>query len=44
MQREAVARLDAFTAAPRPGEQTGTVSTFKPKAAKITKPRRQRRA
>jgi hypothetical protein len=34
MQREAAARLDAFTSAPTTGKQTGTVSTFMPKAAK----------
>lgn len=44
MQREAAARLDAFTAAPQPGKKTGTVSTFVPKATKVTKPRRQRSA
>jgi len=41
MQREAAARLDAFTSAPQPGSQTGTVKTFKTKAAKVTMPRRQ---
>jgi hypothetical protein len=36
MQREAAARLDAFTSAPPPsGNRTGTVATFTPKAAKI---------
>jgi hypothetical protein len=34
MQREAAARLDAFTSAPTTGKRTGTVSTFMPKAAK----------
>jgi integrase len=44
MQREAAIRLDAFTSAPQPGKKTGTISTFKPKAARVTKPRRQRSA
>jgi hypothetical protein len=44
MQREAAARLDAFTATPQPGKRTGSVSTFKPEAAGVTKPRRQRSA
>lgn len=44
MQREAAARLDAFTSAPPPGNTTGTVATFTPKAAKVRKPRRQRSA
>ena len=36
MQREAAARLDAFTSAPPPsGNTTGTVATFTPKAAKV---------
>ena len=42
MQREAAARLDAFTSAPQPGSKTGTVATFTPKAVKVTKPRRER--
>jgi len=44
MQREAAARLDAFTAAPQSSRKAGTVSTFRPKAAKATKPRRERSA
>jgi transposase len=44
MQREAAARLDAFTATPQPGNKTGTVKTFRPKVAKVTRPRRERSA
>jgi hypothetical protein len=33
MQREAAARLDAFTSTPQPGKQTGTVKTFRPRPA-----------
>jgi hypothetical protein len=44
MQREAAARLDAFTSAPPRGNKTGTVATFTKKTAKATKPRRQRSA
>ena len=44
MQREAAARLDAFTAAPSADKTTGTVSTFSPTAAKVKGPRRQRSA
>jgi hypothetical protein len=44
MQGEAAARLDAFTATPQPASRTATVSTFKMKAARITKPRHQKSA
>ncbi len=44
MQREAVARLDAYLGTLAPPSETGTVSTFMPKAAKVAKPRRQRSA
>jgi hypothetical protein len=33
-----------FTTTPQPGKHTGTVSTFKPKAAKLTRARRRRSA
>jgi hypothetical protein len=33
MQREAAARLDAYCGTAAPPSKTGTVSTFKPKAA-----------
>ena len=44
MEREAAARLDTYLGTPAPPSKTGTVSTFTPKAAKVTKPRRQRSA
>ena len=44
MQREAAARLDAFTSAPQAGKQTGAVKTFRPNAARATRPRRERSA
>jgi integrase len=44
MQREAAARLDAYLGTPAPPSKTGTVSTFTPKAAKVTKPPRQQSA
>lgn len=46
MQREAAARLDAFTSAPPPSRQQGpgAVKTFTPNTAKVRKPRRQRSA
>ena len=44
MQREAAARLDAFTAAPQSSKQTGRISTFRPTAAKVTTRRRERPA
>jgi hypothetical protein len=44
MQREAATRLDAWVQAPRSGQQTGTVKTFKPKASTAMKARRQRSA
>ncbi len=44
MQREAAARLDAFTSAPPSEQKSGTVKMFKPKAAKVTKPRGERSA
>ena len=33
MQREAASRLDAYLGTPTPPAKTGTVSTFRPKAA-----------
>jgi integrase len=44
MQREAAARLDAYLGTPAPPSKTGTVSTFRPKAARVAKARRQRSA
>jgi hypothetical protein len=44
MRREAAARLDAWVQSPPPAVSTGAVSTFTPKATKVTKPRRQRSA
>jgi integrase len=44
MQREAAARLDAFRATPEFPDKTSAISTFTPKAANLTKPRRQRSA
>jgi hypothetical protein len=44
MLREAAARLDAFTSAPKSGNQAGTVKTFKPKVARTMKRRRERSA
>jgi hypothetical protein len=44
MQREAVTRLDAYTAAAAPDKETGTVRTFKPKAARAMKVRSRRSA
>ncbi|HKW00738.1 MAG TPA: tyrosine-type recombinase/integrase [Vicinamibacterales bacterium] len=44
MQREAAVRLDAWAKSPPSGQKSGTVATFTPKAAKVTKPRRQRSA
>ena len=44
MQREAAARLNAFTAALQSGKQTGTVKTFRPKVGKATRARRERSA
>jgi integrase len=44
MQREAAARLDAFTALPQPSKATSAVKTFRPKAAKVTKPRHEQSA
>jgi hypothetical protein len=44
MQREAAARLDVYLGTPAPPSKTGTVKTFKPKAAKVAKPRRQQSA
>lgn len=44
MQREAAARLNAFTTAPPLGLTVGTVSTFKSKASKATTVRRQQSA
>jgi integrase len=44
MQREAAARLDAWVQSPPPPVSTGTVATFTPKVAKVTKSRRQRSA
>lgn len=45
MQREAAARLDVFTAAPpSSGKGAGTVSTFRPKAARAMRTRRERSA
>jgi hypothetical protein len=35
MQREAAARLDAFTSAPPSGNTTGRVATFTPKGMRI---------
>ena len=42
--REAAARLDALTAARQSANKSGTISAFKPKAAKLTKARRQQSA
>jgi integrase len=39
MQREAAARLDAFTSAPQHGRRAGSVPTFRPKAARVSRPR-----
>jgi hypothetical protein len=44
MLREAAARLDAYCGLPAPPSKTGTVSTFKPKVARVAKPRRRRSA
>lgn len=44
MQREAAALLDAFASAPQPSKKTGAVASFKTKAAKAIKPRRERSA
>ena len=41
MQREAGARLDAFTAISQAASKTGRISTFKPKASKATTSRQQ---
>ena len=44
MQREAAARLDMWASGPQPYQKTGTVETFRSKAAKPTKSRRLRSA
>ena len=44
MQREAAARLDTYLGTSAPPSKTSTVATFRPKAAKVTKPRRKRYA
>ena len=44
MQREAAARLDVYLGTPARRSRTGTVKTFKQKAAKVTNPRGQRSA
>jgi len=44
MHREAAARFDEWARSSQPRKQAGTVKTFKPKAGKVAKPRRQRSA